>query len=55
MALKDIWVDLEDAIEGVADSGSEISAENINNIAHAVIALEENGGGSLPNGDEVSY
>lgn len=45
MALKDTWVDLEDAIEGVPDSGDEVSVEPINKIAHAVIFLEENGGG----------
>lgn len=45
MALKDTWVDLEEAIEGVPDSGDEVSAEPINRIAHAVISLEENGGG----------
>ena len=45
MALKDTWVDLEEAIEGVPDSGDEASAEPINRIAHAVISLENNGGG----------
>lgn len=40
MALKDIWKDLKNAIEGVADSGDDISADDINNIAHAVIELE---------------
>lgn len=42
MALKDIWKDLENAVEGVAGSGSDISADNINDIAHAVIDLENN-------------
>ena len=42
MALKDTWQDLEDKIQGEPDSGSEISVEPINDIAHAVIALEEN-------------
>ena len=40
MALKDIWEDLQDATVGVAGSGDDISAEPINAIAHAVIALE---------------
>ncbi len=40
MALKDNWVDLEDAVEGVPDSGSDITVEPINKIARAVIALE---------------
>lgn len=42
MALKDTWQDLEDKIQGEPDSGSDISVEPINNIAHAVIDLEEN-------------
>ena len=41
MALKDTWVDLEDAIAGMPDSGDEVSAEPINNIAHSVIAIEK--------------
>lgn len=40
MALKDNWVDLEDVVEGVPDSGSDITVEPINKIARAVIALE---------------
>lgn len=43
MALKDTWVDLQDAVAGIADSGDEISAEPINDIAHAVIDIEEGG------------
>ena len=45
MALKDNWIDLEDAIEGVPNSGDDASAETINKIAHAVIDLEKNGTG----------
>lgn len=45
MALKDDWKDLENKVQGDPDSGSEISAEPINKIAHAVIDLEENEGG----------
>ena len=45
MALKDNWVDLEDYVEGVPDSGQMASAEDINEIAHAVIDLEEESGG----------
>lgn len=44
MALKDEWKDLEDKVQGDPDSGSEISVEPINKIAHAVMELEENGG-----------
>lgn len=40
MALKDIWEDLEDKVQGDPDSGSDISVEPINAIAHAVIELE---------------
>lgn len=40
MALKDSWKDLEDATEGVAGSGDEISVKPINEIAHAVMELE---------------
>lgn len=53
MALKDTWKDLEDAVDGVAGSGDDISVGPINDIAHAVIENEEaiddlkkNGGGS---------
>lgn len=42
MALKDTWEDLEDKVQGDPDSGSEISVEPINDIAHAVIDLEKN-------------
>jgi hypothetical protein len=42
MALKDTWQDLEDAVAGVENSGSEISVEPINAIAHAVITNEDN-------------
>jgi hypothetical protein len=45
MALKDDWKDLENKVQGDPDSGSEISVEPINKIAHAVIDLEKNGGG----------
>ena len=45
MALKDIWKDLQNAIEGVPNSGDDISADDINNIAHAVIDLENDGVG----------
>lgn len=41
MALKDTWKDLENAIEGVAGSGDDISVEPINDIAHAVIENED--------------
>lgn len=47
MALKDNWTDLEDAIDGVPDSGSDITVEPINAIAHAVIDLEKNSGGQV--------
>lgn len=42
MALKDTWVDLQDVVEGVPYSGSDISVEPINEIAHAVIQNENN-------------
>lgn len=45
MALKDNWKDLENGIEGIPDSGDDISVEPINAIAHAVIEIEENGAG----------
>ena len=45
MALKGNWVDLEDAIEGVPNSGDDASAETINKIAHAVMELEDKGDG----------
>lgn len=41
MALKDTWIDLQDAIEGIAGSGSDLTVEPINDIAHAVIELED--------------
>ena len=41
MALKDEWKDLQDAVAGVPNSGSDVSAEPINKIAHAVIDLEK--------------
>ena len=53
MALKGNWKDLQDAIQGVADSGDDASSEPINRIAHAVIEIEEqleNGGGSGEDG-----
>lgn len=43
MALTDNWQDLQDAVEGVPDSGSEITVAPINQIAHAVIDLEDKG------------
>lgn len=46
MALKDTWKDIQNATEGIAGSGDDISAEPINKIAHAVIDLEKNGTGS---------
>lgn len=46
MALKDTWKDLQDAVEGEPYSGSEVTVEPINKIAHAVINLEENGNGT---------
>lgn len=42
MALKDNWQDLQNAVVGDPDSGSEVSVKPINDIAHAVIDLEEN-------------
>jgi rRNA-processing protein FCF1 len=42
LALKDIWQDLQDAVAGVENSGSDISVEPINAIAHAVIDNENN-------------
>ena len=42
--LKDTWKDLVDSTTGY--DGDDASAEPINRIAHAVIKLEENGGGS---------
>lgn len=42
MALKDIWTPLQDAVAGVPNSGSDVSAKPINDIADAVIELEEN-------------
>lgn len=42
MALKDTWKDLQDAVQGVLDSGDDASVEPINDIAHAVIDLEDN-------------
>ena len=49
MALKDTWVD---RIDGVDDA----SAEDINEVAHAVIELEKNGGngGSITIDTEMS-
>ena len=37
MAFKDEWKDIQDAIEGIPDSGDEISGKPINLIAHEVI------------------
>ena len=41
MALKDTWQDLVDGTEENPNSGSELSVEPINDMAHAIIALEE--------------
>ena len=43
--LKDTWTDLENAVSGVEGSGSDVSVEPINDIAHAVIDLENKGEG----------
>ena len=40
MSFKQIWKDVVDAIEGVENSGTDVSAKEINNIAHAVIQNE---------------
>lgn len=42
MSLKDSWKDLEDKVQGDPDSGSDISVEPINLIAHSVIEAENN-------------
>jgi hypothetical protein len=42
VAFKDTWKDLQDAVQGIPDSGDDASAETINDIAHAVIDLEDN-------------
>lgn len=47
MALKDIWKDLQNATEGIAGSGDDVSAEPINMIAHAVIDNEINLAGKV--------
>lgn len=41
MSLKDDWKDLENAVPGVPDSGSDINADIINMIANQVILNEE--------------
>ena len=41
MALKDTWKDLEDAVAGVENSGSDLTVAPINAIAHAVIENEK--------------
>lgn len=41
MGLKDNWQDLQDAIAGDPNSGNEMKAKPINDIAHAVMKLEE--------------
>lgn len=41
MALKDIWKDLQDAVAGDENSGSELTVTPINNIAHSVIKNED--------------
>lgn len=47
MALKDDWKDLQNATEGIAGSGDDVSAEPINMIAHAVIDNEINLAGKV--------
>lgn len=42
MPFKDEWKDLEDAVSGIPNSGSDISVGSINMIAHQVIANESN-------------
>lgn len=41
MALKDIWQDLQDAVAGDPNSGSDLTVKPINDIAKAVIDLED--------------
>lgn len=41
MALKDTWKDLEDAVQGVQDSGSTLTVKPINDIAKSVIEIEK--------------
>ena len=41
MALKDTWKDLEDAVQGDKDSGSDLTVKPINDIAHTVIEIEK--------------
>ena len=54
MALKDIWTPLQDAVAGVPNSGSDVSAKPINDIADAVIELEDTKPGKkIPNGGEI--
>lgn len=43
MPLKDDWKDLENAVPNDPKSGSDLTVEPINNIAHAVIEIEKNG------------
>lgn len=47
MAFKDDWKDLQNATDGVAGSGDDISVESINMIAHAVIQNETTIGGKV--------
>ena len=56
MALKDTWEDLKDAVAVDPNSGSDISVEPINEIAHAVIDLEKKSqsGGNISIDSEMS-
>lgn len=42
MSFKDEWKDLENAIPGIPGSGSDVSVDAINTIAHQVMKNEEN-------------
>lgn len=54
MALKDIWTPLQDAVAGVPNSGSDVSSKPINDIADAVIELEDTKPGKkITNGGEI--
>ena len=54
MALKDKWKDLQNAIEGVPNSGDDISADTINAIARAVIDIENDGVGTSGNYNDLT-
>lgn len=54
MALKDIWTPLQDAVAGVPNSGSDVSSKPINDIADAVIELEDTKPGKkITDGGEI--